>query len=60
MEKYVEHETSVFQLLNQWFEGFKSNYGHLDEAQATIKEVEEALQLYNDVIGIWSREIYLT
>lgn len=38
-------------LFIQWLEDFKSRLGHLPEAQPTIKEVEEALHLYQDVVG---------
>lgn len=38
-------------LFIQWLEDFKSRFGGYPEAQPTIKEVEDALKLYQDVVG---------
>ena len=37
--------------ITQWIESFKSKYGEQEDAQDIIKQVEDALTLFQNVVG---------
>lgn len=50
-DKYIDDQTKEQGLIVQWLENFKAKFGEIPEAKPTITEVEEALTLFNNVIG---------
>ena len=57
-DEFVQNQTKEQGLIVQWLDDFRSRFDTFEDAQAIIKQVEEALVLYNDVIGIYSTFIF--
>ena len=49
--EYIEEQAKRNDLLLQWIEDFKSKFGQYEQAQSTIEEVDQVLELYNKVVG---------
>ena len=48
---YMTERDKDFPLYTQFLEDFKARFGSWEEAQPTIQSLENALKLYNDVVG---------
>jgi hypothetical protein len=51
VDSYIEELAKNNSLFVQWLEDFKSKFGEYTEAHPTIKEVEEVLKLYKELVG---------
>ena len=49
-EQYIEKQAKEENLISQWAQDFESKFGEYDEAKPILSQIQEALQLYKDVI----------